>query len=144
MNSSQAGIAHIYGSGMRWAKSFFSCQICNRRRLRAAAAGDLLFLFCTADRLTTELFSSHGLHTGAEGAAIAEVGAGNSFPQSRSRGEAVVLSKLSSALALSFSSFRILVFSSSTQERYSSLSFSLEMAQRGGGTSQSSSLKKSA
>ena len=43
----------VRGSGMRRAISFFSCQICNRRRLRAAAAGDLLFLFCIADRLTT-------------------------------------------------------------------------------------------
>ena len=133
---------------MRRANSFFSSHICSRCRLRDAAAGLFLFLFCTADRLTTEMFSSHGLHFGVEGAATLEVGAGNSFPQSRSKGEAVTklsfsfkskggaVTKLSSASSFSFSSTSNFCFSSSTQERYSSLSFSLV-------TYQSSSDKKS-
>ena len=36
--------------------SFFSCHIWSCRRLRAAAARLLLFLFCTVDRLTAEIF----------------------------------------------------------------------------------------
>ena len=123
----------VRGSGMRRAISFFSCQICNRRRLRAAAAGDLLFLFCTADRLTTEVYSSHGLHTGVEGAATIGVGAGNSFPQSRSKGELVTKLCLVSTFSSSTSSNFCL--SSSTHERYSSLFFSLVIAHGGGGTS---------
>ena len=96
---------------------------------------------------------------GVKGAATTGVGAGNPFPQLGSRGEVGTLSKLSavsSSLFLNSSSkgevatselsldsfFNIFCFSSSNQERNSSLSFSLEIAHIGGGTSQSSSLKK--
>ena len=49
----------VRNSDTRRALSFFSCHCWSRRRLRAAAAGLLLFLFCTdADRLTTSSFSS--------------------------------------------------------------------------------------
>ena len=92
----------VRSSGVRRAISFFSCHICSRRQLRAAAAGLFLFLFCTADRLTLETFSSQGLHIDAEGAATEGVGAGNSFPQSRSKGE--VVTRLSLVSSISFSS----------------------------------------
>ena len=49
----------VRSSSVSRAISFFSCHICSRRQLRAAAAGLFLFLFCTADRLTLETFSSH-------------------------------------------------------------------------------------
>ena len=72
----------VRSSGMRRANSFFSSHICSRCRLGDAAPGLFLFLFCRADRLTTQMFSSQGLHIGVEGAATEGVGAGNSFPQS--------------------------------------------------------------
>ena len=70
----------VRSSDLRRLLSFFPCHCCKRCRLRAFAAGLLLFLFCTAaDRLTFSFSSSssHGLHTGVEGAATTGVGAGN-------------------------------------------------------------------
>ena len=64
----QIGVPYLLcvdrNSDVRRALSIFSCHIWSRRRLQAAAVGLLLFLFClAADKLTTWMFSSHGLHT---------------------------------------------------------------------------------